>query len=135
MKVFGWICLAVLLTVALTVGGLWHKVAHQGGRIIDKTIDADNVLYTYEWFHQTYQDVLATDRKIVVVEKQLSEFRESHGDPNGWGYAASTEHDRLNGMLGGLRNYREQLRADYNARHRMVNRAIFAGRSLPETIE
>ena len=93
----------------------------QAGRVVSKTIDADNVIYNYEWFRQQYQDVSAMDGKIATM---------TAGTAN----ADGDEKVRLNSIVLGLTTKRQQMVADYNARASMANRSIFI-QGLPNQIQ
>lgn len=117
---------AVLIGImALTVvGGIGFGVLNllsQPGRVIQKTFDADNMIYNYEWFRQQHQDVLAMDGKIAV---QQAAFEAATGN----------ERERIASIVSGLRTKRAQMVADYNARGSMANRSIFIA-GLPQQIQ
>jgi hypothetical protein len=107
----------------------------QGGRIVEKTIDADNVLYNYEWFKQQWRDVQAIEDKIKTQDMALVAFREDLGPRSEWGWEDKQEYDRLNSVRIGLEQQREDVVAKYNARSAMANRNIFKGGDCPETIQ
>lgn len=115
---------ALLGIMALTVvGGTGFfilNLASQPARIVQKTLDADNVIYNYEWFRQQYQDVLAMDAKIAV---QVEAAAAATGD----------EKTRISSIVNGLKVKRAQMVADYNARGSMANRSIFTA-GLPQQI-
>jgi hypothetical protein len=137
---FGMILLKLglpLLILVLVLGGLgWvFGIFGQGAKIIEKTTDADNVIGNYEWFKQCYEDLQATDVKIKNAEAQIKSFEESAGPRKDWTFEDKTEHSRLNSVLLGLKNYREELVAKYNARSKMANRKIFKSGDLPESVK
>lgn len=115
----------VLVLAVVGVGGTvvfgLTNVLTQAGRVVSKTIDADNVIYNYEWFRQQYQDVLAMDGKIAV---QTEAAASADGD----------EKTRINSIVNGLKTKRAQMVADYNARGSMANRSIFIA-GLPQQIQ
>lgn len=122
---FGWGASVVLIIAGLSiVGGLVFGVTNfftQAGRVVAKTIDADNVIYNYEWFRQQYQDVSAIDGKIATMEA-------------GAAAASGDEKTRLTSVVLGLKTKRQQMVADYNARASMANRSIFI-QGLPTQIQ
>lgn len=120
------------------VGWVWHLVtapAVQAGRIIDKTIDADNVIYNYEWFHREYNDLQAMTPKLENAQAELKGFEDSAGPRTAWTFEDKQEHARLSSIMLGLKNQRATIVADYNAHASMSNREIFIGRSLPDHVE
>lgn len=120
---FGVGAIAVVLVLS-AVGGAGFFVlnlASQPARIVQKTFDADNVIYNYEWFRQQYQDVQAMDGKIATMEAGALS---AEGD----------EKARLSSVVLGLKTKRQQMVADYNARGSMANRSIFTA-GLPQQIQ
>ena len=67
------------LIILISVIGYVLNLVSQPAKIVSKTLDADNVLYNYEWFKQTYQDVQAIDGKIENAKVQVSQFKEEAG--------------------------------------------------------
>jgi hypothetical protein len=126
----------VLLIVVLGVIGFVMDPFRQAARIVDKTIDADNVIYNYEWFKQRYEDVHAIDAKILDAEASVAAFAEAAGARTDWHREDREEHARLSAVALGLKQQRADLAAEYNARSRMANRAIFKAGDveLPESI-
>tara|TARA_Y100000310_G_scaffold167149_1_gene166915 strand:+ start:1725 stop:2180 length:456 start_codon:yes stop_codon:yes gene_type:complete len=125
----------IILFVILGIVGFGFKLLSQPGRIIQKTMDADNVIYNYEWFHQAYQDITATELKITNAQNAATLFNENAGDRKDWTFEDKNESSRLGSVVLGLQNHREQLVADYNAKSKMINRNIFKGKSLPHTLQ
>lgn len=104
--------------------------------IVDKTINADNSIYNYEWFKSKYEDIQAMKKQIVntqssidLMKKDLWENRKD------WASEDKTEYNRLNTVLLGQKNYIEWLIADYNARSKMANRNIFKDGLIPDFID
>lgn len=120
----------------IVFGGLYMLTnpLTQASRIVNKTIDADNVIYNYEWFKQRNEDVLSIDNKIVAMILEVEKFKEEAGERNGWHREDREEYSRLNSIKVGLEQQRNDLVAEYNARSKMVNRSIFKD-GVPERIE
>lgn len=110
------------------------NVQETGHDIIDKTINADNVLYNYEWFKQQYEDYKSFSSKITTAATAVETFKQEAGPRSGWGFQDTAEYNRLNSVLLGLKQTRNDLVAEYNAKSKMVNRAIFKTHDLPETL-
>lgn len=102
--------------------------------IAERTLNADNVLYNYEWFKSTYQEVQAAAIQRDNAEAAYQRFVKDAG-PRPWDYPTSTEAGRLQAVVLGLANQRQNLVAQYNARAQMANRDIFRTRDLPEVIQ
>lgn len=130
--------LAVCLLVfgCLGVVGFIANPFKQAGRIVSKTIDADNVIANYEWFKLRYEEIQAIDAKILGAAKAVDRFVKDAGPRKDWHREDREEYSRLTSILLGLNQQRSDLAAEYNARSRMVNRKIFkAGDTvLPEHI-
>lgn len=130
---------ALLIITAVSVVGWGISMAlfpvQQAGRIVTKTLDADNVINNYEWFKRQHQDVAAMDTKISIATDTLKGFETSVGPRDSWKFDDRTEWNRLNAILLGLRGQRASMVAEYNARSQMVNRSIFKTNELPETLQ
>lgn len=124
-----------LLGLAIMFSSVLLGPCRSGMAIAQKTMDADNVIYNYEWFKRRYEDVGAIDEKIKAAEAQEARYIERLGDRD-QSYAETTEAARLGSVTAGLQMQRADLVAEYNAKARMVNRKIFMmGDSLlPERI-
>lgn len=109
--------------------------ARQAGRVVSKTIDADNVIYNYEWFHRQYGDLQAMTPKLENAQGALNDFEQSAGPRKGWQFDDRQEHSRLSSIVLGLKNQRAEIVQTYNARAEMSNRNLFIGKSLPDHVE
>jgi len=103
--------------------------------ITEKTLDADNVIYNYEWFKQAVEDIKATKNKRDMAKQQAEGFKEFAGPRTSWTFEDKTEFSRLQSVYQGISNHLEDLVATYNARSQMANRAIFQDGLIPETME
>jgi hypothetical protein len=134
MKIVGWAALGFVVFVGLNL--LYSFVLNpvtQASRIVNKTIDADNVIYNYEWFLARSEAIKATDEKIRLYEIDAKNFKEELGPRETWESTDKDEFARLNTILSGLKSHREELVGEYNARSKMANRGIF--KNLPELIQ
>ena len=77
MSSIGYVILAVLILVGLIAGGYALKAGmislgitqqmsqiDSAGQIIDKTYNADNAIYNYEWFKSQFEKIKATELQI-----------------------------------------------------------------------
>ena len=119
----------VLLPVKITTAQI--DSAHG---IIDKTYNADNAIYNYEWFKTQYEKIQANRNQIQNLKDSLISFKETYGNVTTWDYITKEEYNRLNIMYIGLQNQDETLVADYNARSKMANRNIFDDK-LPMNVD
>lgn len=97
----------------------------QAARVVNKTIDADNVINNYEWFKQQAADITAIEAKIDQSRSEVSAFESSLGARSDWDREDKIEHARLSSISSGLEMQRADMASKYNARSRMVNRSIF----------
>jgi len=127
----------VILVIVFSSLGFVGNVFTQGQRVVNKTIDADNMIYNYEWFKQRHEDIGAIDSKIELSKSSLKRFTDSAGDRKDWHREDREEHARLSTVQLGLEQQRADLIAEYNARSRMVNRSVFktGDTELPERVE
>ncbi len=146
MKVFGWVmaglgCFLLLSFLGFVIGVIslpFHtasnlvQTAHD---ITDKTINADNAIYNYEWFKQQKEDIEATGNKIVIAQQAVKNFEDSAGARSSWAFEDKTEYSRLNAVEQGLKSSLEDMVATYNARSKMANRAIFQDGLIPDYLE
>lgn len=102
---------------------------------VNKTINADNAIYNYEWFKQKYEDIQATKIQIDNTKLSLDQYKEDLWDRKNWTFEDKNEYARLNTIHIGQKNYLEWLIADYNARTKMANRNIFQNSILPWFID
>jgi len=124
----------LILGLVLSVWRFGCNIASQPAKVIEKTLDADNMIYNYEWFKQQYQNFEASNIKIDNAQKAIESFKSDMGPRKEWGYSDKQEYGRLNATLLGLKNHRESIVAEYNARSKMANRSIFKT-ELPEFIQ
>ena len=135
-KAFIFKLIGFLFLIGIFIGAISFVIGifSQPARIISKTLDADNVLYNYEWFKTQYEDVLAIDIKIKNASSSIKLFKEDAGARSSWTFEDKNESSRLRTILLGLENQREDMVAVYNARSKMANRSMFKTNELPHSI-
>jgi hypothetical protein len=101
----------------------------------DKTLNAENAIYNYEWFKQQYQDINTLKGQLSNASIAVDTFNKDAGERSTWTFEDKNEASRLNSIKLGLRNNLEKAINDYNARASMANRAIFEDKLLPNFIE
>lgn len=133
---YGIIVLAAVSGFSIMASGLGLLTLPftSGIKIIEKTLDSDNIINNYEWFKQQYADVQAIDKKIVAAETAVASFKAEAGDRSTWTFEDKQESSRLGSVLLGLQNQRASMVAEYNARSQMANRNLFKTNDLPETL-
>lgn len=111
-----------------------NKAVDTAYKITDKVLDADNVLQNYEFFKQQYQDYLAIDKKIANAEQAVKTFEGSAGTRDKWTFEDKTEHARLSTIVTGLKQQKEDIISQYNAKSKMQNRSLFKTKDLPSEL-
>jgi len=131
-KMLRFMLVVIVVSVFIVgVGGVFSwvaRIASQPAKIVEKTLDADNVIYNYEWFKQTAEDMDVAERRIVITEQAVKDHKEGLPvDRTKWGFEDKEAYSRLTTDLRGQRAFFEQISADFRARSKMANRAIFKG--------
>lgn len=124
------------VAILTVVGGAIYlgRIALQPLAIASKTLDADNVIANYEWFHQQFEDINANGQRLGAARDALSSFEASVGDRSAWKFDDRQEWNRLHMIVLGLEGARAEMIATYNARTEMQNRDLFRGSDLPAYI-
>ena len=136
IKTIGVISLIVVVFVIIGVAGWGLKAAllpaktvttqiDSAEQIIEKTYDADNAIYNYEWFKQQEADIRATEQQIRNMKSALDEYKDMYGDPKDWDYQTKQDYNSQSTKYTGQKNYYNELVEDYNARSSMANRNVF----------
>lgn len=132
------VVVVVLVLILLSACGWAFRMvmypANQAQRIYEKTLDADNVIYNYEYFKQAYHDIKAMDEKERAARAELLSFTDSSGPRSGWDFRDKDEHARLSANVTGIQQVRAEMVSQYNARANMVNRKIFMGTDVPAQV-
>lgn len=109
--------------VALGAAGFVFDMASQPARVVSMTLDANNVITNYEWFH----DVNGNFSARVDQVKQFKGLYAAEADP--------VEKSRLRIEMAAMQANCRDLAKRYNANSAKLNRGLFRGNSLPETLE
>lgn len=103
--------------------------------VVDKTLNADNAIYNYEWFKQTFEDINALKNKVQISDNQIKQFVQDAGNRKDWTFEDKTEYSRLQSVKQGQMSMLEDVIATYNARSKMANRKIFENGILPSVFD
>lgn len=120
---FGLILLPVII-ISLVFGGVFTSVVTAPGRVINKTLETDNIIYNYEWFHDTSRAFGARVNQIVSHKKAMATV----------GADDRAELNRYRIEIEGMRQSCRDMAARYNANAAKVNRNIFMGSSVPPVL-
>ncbi len=145
MKTTATIIVSIFILGFLIVGGFVLKIVlfpvTTATNLIDtaydansKVINADNAIYNYEWFKQTYQDIQANEQQLANATSSLHEFEASAGDRKNWDFQDKEQDGQLRTVVLGLQNYLATNIANYNARASEATRNIFEHSVLPNYI-
>lgn len=122
-----WGLLGVLGLGAVGVAGSYMLTAGSivtaPGRVIGRTLETDNIINNYEWYHDAFGQYRSRLGQISDIRRQL----DGVGDDR-------AERNRLNVDLGAVRQSCRDLATRYNANATKTNRAIFMGREAPESL-
>ena len=132
----GIVLLVIVGLIGLSVVGMalniitipWLKLGSKVNmerEIVTKVYNADNALYNYHWFQEKGEAIKATKNKIKIAQESVASFELSAGPRVDWTFEDKTEHARLNAVAQGLKSHLEESVAEYNARAKEVDRAVF----------
>lgn len=121
------ILIGVGLLIAVPVGlnaiGVFNSVATAPGRVINKTLETNNIIFNYERFF----NVNANYKSRVA---QIEEYR-----PLIAGETDPSEKARLRTELSAMKQSCRELANGYNADAGKMNRSLFRDRDLPEQLD
>lgn len=129
--IFGYIIVPILIVCALIaillfIFGVITLPARSARDIAEKTLDADNIIGNYEWFKQRAEDLDAAVQRIQITEDAVADLKEELPENRrDWDYDDKQEMSRLRTDLRGQKAHYENLSAEFRARSKMANRAIF----------
>lgn len=116
-------------TVILIILSVIFSVVGKSCTVVDKVTNPDVMIYNYEWFKKQYTDYEAINSKIASAEKSFERYKEIAGDTKG--FEVQTELARLNSIITGLENQRDDIVSEYNAKSKMLTRNFLKDKSLP----
>ena len=126
MKIVGYFILALLGVASIGVVGSYigtlANVATAPAKVINKTVDADNIIQSYEWFF----DVNAAFNARLSQVRQYSDFFNEESDPS--------EKRKLRIEMSAMQQTCRELAEKYNANSEKMNKSIFKGWDLPDTL-
>src|SRR5215217_5085380 len=108
------------LSVVGTVLSTGTNFFNQASRVVSKTIDADNMIYNYEWFKTQHNDILSMEAKISNAENQKAIWLESAPPRDKWATQDRQMFNQLSSIALGLANQRATMVATYNAHAEMA---------------
>lgn len=116
-------CAAVTgLGIIVSLFQTFGVVATAPSRVINKTLETNNIVHSYEWFY----DVNAGYNAKIG---QISQYKSFYSDETD-----SAEKSRLRIDMAAIQQTCRSLTERYNANSQKMNKSIFKGWSLPETL-
>jgi hypothetical protein len=117
----------VFLVVSAVLGfvgsylGVFGKALTAPSRVINKTLDTNNIIHNYEWFFDVNA---AYTSRLGQIKTQKAWLSDSKGD----------ETNRLRIELGAMQQTCRDLATKYNANSEKMNTSVFKGWSLPDSL-
>jgi len=129
LVILGLICVFVILPlVAFTV-----TMVSRPFQVVEKVTDPSRIIYTYEWFFNTYASAKSYATQLQTAHSAVDTFKADHAG-NLESYQNSTELARLREVERGLNNQLVSTVNTYNANAENKTRAIFKDWDLPSSL-
>jgi hypothetical protein len=109
----------IALPLIMGIYSTWSSVTTAPARVINKTLQTNNILTNYEMFHDEAKNF---DARVAQLTEQRG-FLASEKD--------SSERTRLRTELAAQQQSCRELAADYNANSLKLNRRLFKDNNLP----
>lgn len=126
MSTFKYVAIGVAALIAIPVGlnaiGVFNTVATAPGRVINKTLQTDNIIFNYERFFDLNANF--TSRRAQYL--QYKGFLLTETDP--------AEKIRLRTEMAAMQQSCRELATKYNADSQKMNRSLFKDKDLPYTL-
>jgi hypothetical protein len=110
--------IAMFFVVTSFVFGIASLVVLPGA-VVQKTLNADNVIQNYEWFHDINNRVMARTAQIKSHRVLVASATDT------------SEKNRLNIELSAMQQNCRDMVAQYNSNATKTNRSIFMGKTAP----
>lgn len=129
----------IALFILLGVGGFgcwaWNTAVNSGKGVIEKTVDPDNIIFNYEYFHDQYNSYLKLQSNALQAENAIKDFVNLAGERKNWTSDDRMEYQMLQTRLIGIINQINECASKYNSASSKLNVKIFKDRSLPYSLE
>ena len=130
MSKMKWIAIVAVICVGVAIGlsllSTVTTIATAPGRVISKTMETNNIINNYEWFHDAHQAYLAKVQNIATHSKLIN-LAKSDGD--------NEEVSRLRVEVSGMQMFCTDLAKKFNANAAKINKNIFKGTPVPDTLD
>lgn len=128
----GFVIVIILLSVVGAALGIvtlpWFNLTSKiqsNQDIIQKTYQADNVIYNYHWFQEHAGAIKALSDTITQSQDAVVSFEAAAGPRKEWTFEDKTEDARLNAVVQGQKAQYNSLSQEYNARAGEADRSLF----------
>lgn len=111
-----------IIGFGLSIVSTATTVATAPGRVINRTLETDNIINNYEWFHDANA---AYKTRVSQIQDFRSILKETSNEQ---------EKSRIRTDVAAIRQSCRDLATRYNANATKSNRSIFMGRETPETL-
>jgi len=102
--------------------GVFSSLATAPSRVINKTLETNNIIQSYEWFYDVNAAYVARSTQV----DQFIKLYESETD--------KAEKSRLRIDMSAIQQSCRDLVTKYNANSEKMNKSIFKGWSLPDSL-
>ncbi|MDF2879708.1 MAG: hypothetical protein K0R54_265 [Clostridiaceae bacterium] len=102
--------------------------------VVNKTLDADNAIYNYEWFKEQEATIRVNLKNEEIAKEEWELFKsELPEDREKWSREDKQEESSLRNSYYALQKLTNLSMEDYNAKSEMANRSIFKD-NLPSNL-
>jgi len=135
-KILGFMVILSVIGIGIRIIFFPVKVANtvlnSAGDVVDKTLDAGNVIFNYEHFFDMYQSYGRYKENIDSVNSSMAQFAKDYGnDRSKWARDTRQTYEDMRNEVIGYQRMMADIKARYNADSQKLNRKIFKSNSLP----
>ena len=102
--------------------GTATKVATAPGRVLNKTLETNNIIDSYEWFYDTNAAFISRQNQVVQYNTMYAEEEDK------------SEKRKIRTELAAMQQTCRDLVTKYNANSEKMNKSIFKGWELPHSL-
>lgn len=134
-EVFTMIVFLFIGFVMICVCGVGCWGWNLGMGIVNRQVNPDMIVQSYEWYEQQVRDIRAIEGQITDAKEAVETFKSGSGPAEHWTFTQREEFGRLNSNITGLKQAKRKMIEDYNARASMISRNYWKSSTLPQHIE
>lgn len=110
------------------------KAVDTANGVVDKTLNADNVLQNYENFKDLYHDAKSQVMNIETAKKSMEQIKETYGDPSTWTKDVRENYNFQQQNINGYMMQYQSLVKEYNSDSSKMNKNLFKDKNLPSEL-